>query len=200
MKLYTTPLSILTLVTWVPHSRLAFGHSAHRLSIGPPALAKPNPTVCSLAWRCLIARPYADSLQLSYSAVVINMSSYKNIYIYILQNEIFVMDPPSQIVEIKNCWKQGMLKPRVFKTRIVESRFVENKDGWIQVCWKQGLLNPWLLKSNVVESIIVEIKKCWIQKLLNAKCVECKVCWIGACWIIVVLNTRGVEFRSVEIK
>ena len=51
MNLYTTPPSILTLVTWVPQSRLAFGHSARRLAIGPPALAKPNPTVCSLAWR-----------------------------------------------------------------------------------------------------------------------------------------------------
>ena len=36
MKLYTTPPSILTLVTWVPQSRLAFGHSAHvTLSGGP---------------------------------------------------------------------------------------------------------------------------------------------------------------------
>ena len=51
MKLYTTPPSILTLLTWAPQSRLAFGHSAHRLAIGPPALAKPNPKVCSLACR-----------------------------------------------------------------------------------------------------------------------------------------------------
>ena len=51
MKLYITPPCILTLVTWVPQSRLAFGHSARRLAIGPPALAKPNPTVCSLACR-----------------------------------------------------------------------------------------------------------------------------------------------------
>ena len=51
MKLYTTPPSIQTLVTWVPQSRLAFGHSALRLAIGPPALTKPNPTVCSLACR-----------------------------------------------------------------------------------------------------------------------------------------------------
>ena len=51
MKLYPTPPSILTLVTWVPQSRLAFGHSARRLAIGPSALAKPNPTVCSLACR-----------------------------------------------------------------------------------------------------------------------------------------------------
>ena len=29
MKLYTTPLSILTLVTWVPQSKLAFGQSPH---------------------------------------------------------------------------------------------------------------------------------------------------------------------------
>ena len=51
MKLYITPPSILTLVTWVPQSRLAFSHSARRLAIGPPALAKANPTVCSLACR-----------------------------------------------------------------------------------------------------------------------------------------------------
>ena len=46
-------LKTLPLVTWVSQSRLAFGHSAHKLVIGPPALAKPNPTVCSLAchWR-----------------------------------------------------------------------------------------------------------------------------------------------------
>ena len=51
--LYPTPPSILTLVTWVPQSRLAFCHSAHRLAVGPSTLAKPNPTVCSLAfcWR-----------------------------------------------------------------------------------------------------------------------------------------------------
>ena len=51
MKLYVTPPSILTLVTWVPQSRLAFDHSAYRLVIGPPALAKSNPTMCSLACR-----------------------------------------------------------------------------------------------------------------------------------------------------
>ena len=38
-------------MTWVLQNRLAFGHSAHRLAIRPPALAKPNPTVCSLACR-----------------------------------------------------------------------------------------------------------------------------------------------------
>ena len=36
MKLYPTPPSILTLVTWVPQSRLAFGHSARRLAIAGP--------------------------------------------------------------------------------------------------------------------------------------------------------------------
>ena len=51
MKLYITPPSILTLVTWVPQSRLAFGHSAHRQAIVPPALAKQNPTVRSLSCR-----------------------------------------------------------------------------------------------------------------------------------------------------
>ena len=40
MKLYPTPPSILTLVTWVPQSRLAFGHSARRLAVGPPALGQ----------------------------------------------------------------------------------------------------------------------------------------------------------------
>ena len=38
MKLYTTPPSILTLVTWVQQSKLAFVHSPHRLTIGPTAL------------------------------------------------------------------------------------------------------------------------------------------------------------------
>ena len=91
MKLYITPPSILTLVTWVPQSRLSFGHSAHRLAIGPTALAKPNPTVCSLAcrWRlrlalradresfsigthplCLIVRPYANNSELSYTTTL----------------------------------------------------------------------------------------------------------------------------------
>ena len=62
MKLYFTPPSILTLVTWVPQSRQAFGHSAHRLAIGPPALAKPNPTVCSLAcrWQLRSARAFLN--------------------------------------------------------------------------------------------------------------------------------------------
>ena len=39
------------LVTLVPQSRLAFSHHAHRLAIGPLALAKPNPTVCILTCR-----------------------------------------------------------------------------------------------------------------------------------------------------
>ena len=56
MKLYITQPSILTLVTYVPQSRLAFGHSARRLAIGPPALAKPNPTVCSLPLQCAARR------------------------------------------------------------------------------------------------------------------------------------------------
>ena len=51
LLLYPIPPSILTLVTWVRQIRLAFGHSARRLAIGPPALAKPNSTVCSLACR-----------------------------------------------------------------------------------------------------------------------------------------------------
>ena len=52
MKLYTTPPYILTLVTWVPQSKLAFGQTPH---VGWPSglrpLANPNPTVCSLACR-----------------------------------------------------------------------------------------------------------------------------------------------------
>ena len=80
--LYPTPPSILTLVTWVPQSRLAFGHFARRLAIGPPALAKPDHTVCSLACRCRLrlalradqesfsieSRPLLDSKALLYSS------------------------------------------------------------------------------------------------------------------------------------
>ena len=40
VKLYTTPPFILTLVTWVPQGRLAFGHSARRLAVGPPVLGQ----------------------------------------------------------------------------------------------------------------------------------------------------------------
>ena len=40
MKLYTTPPCILTIATWVPLCRLAFGHSASRLAAGPPALGQ----------------------------------------------------------------------------------------------------------------------------------------------------------------
>ena len=35
---YSRTLSDEVLVTWVPQSKLAFGHSARRLAIGPPAL------------------------------------------------------------------------------------------------------------------------------------------------------------------
>ena len=38
MKLYSTPPTILTLVTWVPQCKLAFGHSPRRLVVKPPAL------------------------------------------------------------------------------------------------------------------------------------------------------------------
>ena len=38
MKLYTTPPSILTLVTWVPQSRLAFGQTPH---VGWPSGLRP---------------------------------------------------------------------------------------------------------------------------------------------------------------
>ena len=60
MKLYTTPPSILTLVTWIPQSKLAFGQTPH---IGWPSGLQPS------------VRPYADSSKLSYSTVVVNISS-----------------------------------------------------------------------------------------------------------------------------
>ena len=49
MKLYTTPPSTLTLMTWVQQSRLAFGHSARRLAIGPSALGQ---TESYNVWSC----------------------------------------------------------------------------------------------------------------------------------------------------
>ena len=98
MKLYTTPPSILTLVTWVPQSKLAFGQTPH---VGWPSglrpSAKPNPTVCSLAcrWRLrsalradqeafsiethplsLIVRPYAGSSELSYSESILTFVTW----------------------------------------------------------------------------------------------------------------------------
>ena len=39
MKLYTTPPPILTLVTWVPQSKLAFGQTPH---IGWPSGLRPD--------------------------------------------------------------------------------------------------------------------------------------------------------------
>ena len=92
MKIYTTPPSIQTLVTWVPQSKLAFGQTPN---VGWPSglcpSAKPNPTVSSLACRwqlrsapradresfliethplCLIVRPYADNYELSYTTTL----------------------------------------------------------------------------------------------------------------------------------
>ena len=57
MKLYTTPPFILTLVTWVPQSRLACG-PIESLFLLTPA-------------RCLIVRPLADSSELSYSYCIL---------------------------------------------------------------------------------------------------------------------------------
>ena len=51
-ELYTTPPSILTLLARVPQKRLAFCHSARRLTAGLWPSAKSNPTVWSLACRC----------------------------------------------------------------------------------------------------------------------------------------------------
>ena len=66
MKLHTTPQSILTLVTWVPQSRLTFGpRQTKSYSVQSPA-------------RCLIVRPYADSPESSYSNDVVNISSSKD--------------------------------------------------------------------------------------------------------------------------
>ena len=55
MKLYTTTPSILTLITWVLQSKLAFGQIP--LLAGRRASDKPNPTVCSLAchWQLILA-------------------------------------------------------------------------------------------------------------------------------------------------
>ena len=52
MKLYTNPPSMLTLVTWVPQSKLGFGQTPHiGWASGLRLSAKPNHTVCSLACR-----------------------------------------------------------------------------------------------------------------------------------------------------
>ena len=94
MKLYTTPPYILTIVTWLPQSRLAFGQTPRvgwPLGLQPSAITilqcaallgaggynQPcgliaNPFLLSPA-RCLIVRPYADTSKLSYSAVEINI-------------------------------------------------------------------------------------------------------------------------------
>ena len=52
MRLYTTPTSILTLVTWVQPTQAGLRPNPH---VGWPSglrpTAKPNPTVCSLACR-----------------------------------------------------------------------------------------------------------------------------------------------------
>ena len=93
LKLYTTPSSILTFVTWVPQSRLAFGHSAGRLVVGPlPNLiiqcaaslttggydrpCKPIKSLFLLSpARILDGKAWLYSSKLSYSAVVLNISS-----------------------------------------------------------------------------------------------------------------------------
>ena len=84
MKLYTTPPSIPTLMTWVPQSRPL-------RMVGWPS-TKPNPTVCSpachdrpcgpikslliLSPACIPdGRAWLYSSELSYSAVVLDISS-----------------------------------------------------------------------------------------------------------------------------
>ena len=88
-------LKIYPLATWVLQSNLAFGHSPSRLAIGPPALGQtkpysvqpclalaatvrpaPKPESFSIETHplSLIVRPYANSSELSYSAVVINIA------------------------------------------------------------------------------------------------------------------------------
>ena len=73
--LYPTPPSILTHVTWVPQSKLAFGHSACKLAIGPRAHAKLNHTVCSLdcRWRLRLAlRANQESFSIEYGPLLDN--------------------------------------------------------------------------------------------------------------------------------
>ena len=75
MKLYITPPSIITLMTWVPQRRVAFGHSAHRLAAG--SYDRPCGPTRTIFWlslaHCLIVRPDAYISKFSYRAVVINI-------------------------------------------------------------------------------------------------------------------------------
>ena len=98
MRLYTSPPPILTLVTWVPQSRLAFGQTPH---VGRPSGLRPSAiTILQCAAllaaggydrpcgrikslfllspaRCLIVRPHANSSELSYSySILLHHLSY----------------------------------------------------------------------------------------------------------------------------
>ena len=93
MKLYTIPPSILTLVTWVPQSRLAFGQTpgvGWPLGLRPLAITilqcaaslaaggydRPWGPIKSLfLLSCLIVRPNADSSDFSYTTTL----SYQSI-------------------------------------------------------------------------------------------------------------------------
>ena len=59
MMLYTTSPSILTLVTWVPQSRLAFGPSARRLAVGTLVLSQTKS--CSVQPRLQLPSILIDS-------------------------------------------------------------------------------------------------------------------------------------------
>ena len=93
VKLYTTPPSILPLVTWELQSRLAFGQTQHvgwPSGLRPSAITSlqcaallasggynpPSRLIKSLLLlspaRCLIIRPYANSSELSYFTIYPN--------------------------------------------------------------------------------------------------------------------------------
>ena len=95
MKLYTPSPSILTVVTWVPQSRLAFGQTLHvgwPLGLRPSAITilqcaallvaggyvQPCGPIKSLFLLspacCLIVRPYADSSEPSYATTLFYQS------------------------------------------------------------------------------------------------------------------------------
>ena len=74
MKLDTTPPYILTLVTLVPQSKLAFGQTPHAgwlSGLLPLAITILQCTALLAAGRCLVIRPYTNSSKLLYSDNVI---------------------------------------------------------------------------------------------------------------------------------
>ena len=171
MKLYTTSPSILTLVTWLPQSKLAFSHSPSRLSVRPPALGQ--------------TKSYSVQPGLPL-ATMIGPVGRSRIFFY--WNPPSILDSKAlgrhlQVVLQHYCDKHFILqKKRREKNTFLFPRCVEKKDYWIHCCWEQGLLNPWLLKS-----ISVECKICWMQDVLNASFYQ------------LVMNTTVFESRSVEI-